>query len=114
MLRRRRYVNQFIAPTDRFVNNNVVVRIFNVLSVPEGTGALEPLDAPTPTLEDCWPVDPSGTYLFEASIRVEDGNNSKLTGQATHELLAFKEQLEGAVDLRVPDRLALDTRVKGT
>lgn len=109
-----RYVNQFIAPTQRFVHNNVVIRVSRILSVPEGTGALEPLDAPTPVLEDCRPVDPSGSYLFEAYVRVEDGTNSKLMEQAMQELMAVKNQLEGAVDLRVPDRLSLDTRVKGT
>ena len=81
--------------------------------MPEGHGALEPLDAPNLPLSDLRPVDPSGSYLFEACVRVEDGRDSKLTEQAINELLAFKRQLEGAVDLRVPDRLALDTRVKG-
>ncbi|KAK4549779.1 hypothetical protein LTR36_005080 [Oleoguttula mirabilis] len=110
---RYKYTNQFITPMERFVHNNVVIRVSRVLSVPEGTGALEPLDAPTPVLADCRPVDPSGSYLFEACVRVEDGTNSKLTEQAMSELQALKNQLEGAVDLRVPDRLSLDTRVKG-
>ncbi|KAK5127354.1 hypothetical protein LTR85_006693 [Meristemomyces frigidus] len=108
-----RYINQFITSTQRFVHNNVIVRVSRILSVPEGTGALEPLDAPPLVLADCRPVDPSGSYLFEAYVRVEDGTNSKLTEQAMSELMALKSQLEGAVDLRVPDRLSLDTRVKG-
>lgn len=108
-----RYINQYLTLTQRFVHNNVVIRVFRILSVPEGTGALEPLDAPTPLMADCRPVDPSGTYLFEALVRIEDGTNSKLVEQATNELLALKKQLDGAIDLKVPDRLALDTRVKG-
>ncbi|KAK5138277.1 hypothetical protein LTR08_003338 [Meristemomyces frigidus] len=107
-----KYTTQYIALTQRFVHSNVVIRISRILSVPEGTGALEPLDAPTLVLADCRPVDPSGCYLFESVVRVEDGNNSELTKQAISELMALKTQLEGAVDLRVPDRLALDTRVK--
>lgn len=109
----RRYVNQFVAPTQRFVYNNIIIRISRPYSVPEGHGALEPLDAPILPLSDCKPVDPSGSYLFEASIRVEDGKNSKLTEAAMTELLSFKKQVEGAIDLRVPERLSLDPRVKG-
>ncbi|KAK1817614.1 hypothetical protein LTR12_008027 [Friedmanniomyces endolithicus] len=110
-----KYINQYLAtPGHRFVHNNIIVRMGRILSVPDGTGALEPLDAPIPTLSDCEPIDPSGTYYFEACVRVEDGGNSKLVERATAELMAFKKQVEGAIDLRVPERLALDTRVKGT
>ncbi|KAK3071340.1 hypothetical protein LTR53_008808 [Teratosphaeriaceae sp. CCFEE 6253] len=110
-----KYINQYLAtPGHRYVHNNVVIRIGRILSVPEGTGALEALDAPIPTLTDCKPLDPSGTYYLEACVRVEDGTNSKLVEQATAELMAFKKQVEGAIDLRVPERLSLDTRVKGT
>jgi len=80
--------------------------------VPEGTGELEALDAPDPILSDCRPLDPSGTHLVEAVIRMEDGSNSKLMEQAMQEMMAFKKQMEGSVGLRVPDRLSLDTRVK--
>ena len=63
-------------------------------------------------LSDCQPLDPSGTWLVEAVVRVEDGSNSKLMEQAMQELMSFKKQMEGSVEMRVPDRLAMDTRVK--
>ncbi|RMY77964.1 hypothetical protein D0863_00969 [Hortaea werneckii] len=107
-----RYVTQYIAPTTRFVHHNIIVNISRPYSLPEGHGALEPLDAPILPLSDCKPVDPSGAYVFIASIRIEDGKNSKLTEQAMAELLGFKKQMEGAVDLRLPERLSLDSRVK--
>ncbi|WPH01069.1 Hypothetical protein R9X50_00390400 [Acrodontium crateriforme] len=107
-----KYVNQYITTTHRFVNSNVIVRVSRLFLPPEGTGALEPLDAPLPNLSECRPLDASGTYLVEASVRIEDGGNAKLVEQATQELLAFKATLAGSVDLRVPDRLALDPRVK--
>ncbi|KAI7286182.1 hypothetical protein KC345_g1326 [Hortaea werneckii] len=107
-----RYVTQYIAPTTRFVHHNTIINISRPYSLPEGHGALEPLDAPILPLSDCKPVDPSGAYVFIASIRIEDGKNSKLTEQAMAELLGFKKQMEGAVDLRVPERLSLDSRVK--
>lgn len=109
-----RYINQYIAPGHRFIHNQaIIIRVTRIQSVPEGTGALEPLDAPVPNPADCMPVDPSGTFLFEACIRVEDGSNSTLTSKAMDELMAFKKLLDGAVDLKVPERLSLDTRVKG-
>ncbi|KAK5746467.1 hypothetical protein LTR17_000847 [Elasticomyces elasticus] len=107
------YINQFLAqPAHRFIHGNIIIRVSRLLSVPEGTGALEPLDAPVPALEDCKPVDPSGSFMFEAVVRVEDGGNSKLVEMATKELLGFKKMVEGVVDLRVPERLSLDSRVK--
>lgn len=57
-------------------------------------------------------MDRSGAFLLEAGIRVMDGADSKLCEQATQELGTFRKTVEGAIDLRVPDRLALDTRVK--
>ncbi|KAK5107902.1 hypothetical protein LTR62_000562 [Meristemomyces frigidus] len=108
-----RYINQYIThPGHRFVQNNLIIRISRILLVPDSTGFLEPLDAPVPTLSDCKAVDPSGAYLFEVMIRVEDGGNTTLVEKAVGELLAFKKQMDGVVELKVPERLSLDTRVK--
>ena len=108
----QKYVNQYLLDGHRCIHGNVVISMTKILMVPEGTGALEPLDAPLPVLDECKMLDPSGSYLLEACVRAEDGNNSKLMEQARDELLAFRKHMEGAIDLRVPDRLALDTRVK--
>lgn len=108
------YVNQYMAIGHRFVHSNVIARITKIWTVPEGTGALEPLDAPNPLMDECKPLDQSGTYLIEAIVRVEDGSDSTLIERASRELLSFKKQLEGCLDLRTPDRLSLDTRVKAS
>ncbi|MDI1487143.1 MAG: Mediator of RNA polymerase II transcription subunit 18 [Ramalina farinacea] len=57
-------------------------------------------------------VDPSGSYLIQASIRVQDGSKVELMNRATAELMNLKETLKGVVDLEVGDRLAMDTRVR--
>lgn len=56
-------------------------------------------------------VDPSGAYLVQASVDVIDGNVQVLKDQAIQQLAAIAHVLRGTVDLRVADRLALDTRI---
>ncbi|KAH9808822.1 Med18 protein [Teratosphaeria destructans] len=108
-----KYVNQFLAQGHRFIHNNIIVRLTRILTVPEGTGALEPLDAPVPHLPDCRPLDPSGAYLVEVSVRVADSSQSEVVATARSELDEFRKAMEGAIDLKIPSRLSMDPRVKG-
>jgi Med18 protein len=57
------------------------------------------------------PLDPSGSYVLQASIEIVDGNSPELKDQATQQLLAIKETLRSSISLEPGDRLALDTRV---
>lgn len=93
-----------------FVLGNVVVRIFRVLLASDA-GKVS-TEAPAPSIEPARLFDLSGTYVVEASIRMEDRTNSKLADQASKELLDVKKMLQGIIELIVPDRLSLDTRVK--
>jgi hypothetical protein len=43
---------------------------------------------------------------------MEDRKNTKIAAQAYAELMQFQNAVDGVIDLRVPQRLALDTRVK--
>jgi hypothetical protein len=43
---------------------------------------------------------------------MEDRKNTKIAEQAIAELQSFQNAVDGVIDLRVPQRLALDTRVK--
>ena len=105
-----RLTAQYIASGHRFIQNNTIIRIYRILPYTSETSPL--LRAP-PVVAELTPLDPSGAYIVEACIRVEDRSNARLNDQATKELLEFKKTLDGAIDLHVPDRLALDTRVKG-
>ncbi|KXT06977.1 hypothetical protein AC578_7162 [Pseudocercospora eumusae] len=104
-----KFRRQFLTEANRFVHNNVVTRLYRMRQSPESA---DPIASPAPSPKGQKLVDPSGSWIIEASIRVEDGNNSTLTDRAKQELLAFKETMDGALDLIAPDRLALDTRVK--
>lgn len=58
------------------------------------------------------PLDESGAYLLQAAVRVQDGSKPEDMNKGQSELLGFKESMRGSVDLRVVDRLSLDTRFR--
>ncbi|KAK4691231.1 hypothetical protein P7C71_g5721, partial [Lecanoromycetidae sp. Uapishka_2] len=57
-------------------------------------------------------LDPSGTYVLQASVRVEDGSKVETMTRGVNELLNLKETLKGVVELEMKNRLALDTRAR--
>lgn len=63
-------------------------------------------------LESATPLDPSGSYILQASVRVQDGQKVDRMQQGSTELLGLKELLKGAVELEMADRLSMDTRVR--
>ena len=98
------------------MHGNVIICITRLYTPLETSFSEEedPLDhAPSPrkTLEL---LDPSGTYLVEACVRMKENSSSTLRDKCIEELLAFDEIVKGAIDFQVPDRLALDTRVRGS
>ena len=74
----------------------------------------DPLTMPPPPSSDLRPLDGSGAYIIEASLRTTDESGSELREKAKRELLAFCKGLEGSIDFYSPDRLMLDTRVRGS
>jgi mediator of RNA polymerase II transcription subunit 18 len=107
-----RLLGQQYALGHRFVSGNVVIRIFRVLLTTQQLPANKILEGSPLPVSELNVLDPSGTYVVEVSVRMEDRKNTKIAEQAVAELRVFKQSVEGAIDLRVPDRLALDTRVK--
>lgn len=65
-----------------------------------------------PPLESLRPLDPSGEFILQASIRVQDGNKPETMKVATDQLARFREEMKGVVDMEMGDRLALDTRLR--
>jgi mediator of RNA polymerase II transcription subunit 18, fungi type len=57
------------------------------------------------------PLDPSGGYMVEAKVRLSDSNPTLLK-IGEDQLLGLRSRLIGVVDMKMPERLALDTRVK--
>ena len=65
-----------------------------------------------PRLDSLVPLDPSGAYVLQASLRIQDGSKPESISVGINELKAFKEMMRGVVDLDIGDRLALDPRLK--
>lgn len=107
-----RSIGQHYVLGHRFVSDNVVVKIFRVLVAQEQLAADKILEGPPLSMSNLEILDASGTYMVEVSVRLEDRKNAKIAEKAFAELEKFKKNVEGVIDLRVPDRLALDTRVK--
>jgi len=107
-----RFLGQQYFLGHRFVIGNVIVRIFRVLVTHQLHPADKVLEGPPIPLSDLQLLDPSNTYMVEVSVRMEDRKNTKIAEQAIAELQSFQNAVDGVIDLRVPQRLALDTRVK--
>lgn len=57
-------------------------------------------------------LDNSGTYILEAKVRVQDFKDASVLESGVNELKAFQTSMRGCVELSLPDRIAMDTRVK--
>jgi mediator of RNA polymerase II transcription subunit 18, fungi type len=94
----------------KFVFNDVVLHLHRLLQFPSPgpTG----IDSALPSFDMLKPFDPSGAYLFEATVLLSDGANPEVVKLGLKEMDLAKTRLNGVVNLNIPDRLALDTRVK--
>ncbi|KAF2266660.1 hypothetical protein CC78DRAFT_566727 [Lojkania enalia] len=106
------FVSEYYLEGHRFVHENVVILLFRILHEP-GVRSLETSPRDTlPSFASLQPLDPSSAYILEAKIRVQDLNNPAVLDAGVDELKRFKTQMRGCVEISVPDRLLLDTRVK--
>ncbi|KAF1960145.1 hypothetical protein CC80DRAFT_286787 [Byssothecium circinans] len=106
------FVSEYYIEGHRFVHGNVIVFLHRILHEP-GVRSLE--TAPKvelPAFTALQPLDPSGAYILEAKVRVQEFNNTVVLDGGVRELLGFQEQMKGCVELALPDRLSLDPRVK--
>jgi len=107
-----RYVTEYYTEGHRFVHDNDIITLSRMLQEPGARNVETSPRAVLPTFGALKPLDPSGSYLLEAKIRVQDLKSAAVSDKAVKELNNFKEQMKGCVELRAPERLSLDTRVK--
>ena len=108
MTRYSRHVSTYTISGHRFTHHSIFLilyRIFLPASMDENDSASD--GPPQARL-----LDPSGTYILQASVRVQDGSKVETMTKGVNELLSLKETLKGVVELEIGDRLALDTRVR--
>lgn len=104
-----RFVNEYVVEGDVFIYNDTTIFLHRVLNYPEDSQDVHSPRATLPPLKDLTLLDPSGSYLLQASISVQDGASPE---SATQRLYGLRDQLRTAVKLEQADRLSLDTRVK--
>ena len=105
-------VNAYIVEGQRLICKDIILTMHRVLYYKDADRAQAMPHADLPLLEDLILLDLSGAFLLEASIRIDDRTKPVQVQKATEELKWFKNEMRGSVDLRTPERLALDTRVR--
>ncbi|KAF1810276.1 hypothetical protein P152DRAFT_460786 [Eremomyces bilateralis CBS 781.70] len=106
------FISHHVLSGHHLVHGNLLIRIHRVSLLPMPTVlASLPNDACL-QLAELPLLDPAGTYTLEVSVRTMDKAKPELIQAATAELEAFRAEMKGVVALSVPDRLAMDTRVR--
>lgn len=116
------YSSEYMLEGHRIIHNNIILLLYRLLRPPKegmdgfntsaGGTENESMLNSMPDHGSWAPFDPSGSYILQASIRVQDGSKPESITLGITELQAFKEMMKGVVDLEVGDRLAMDTRVR--
>ena len=106
-----RFVKEYVHHGVRFVHGNIIFKLTRVFVASEHDER-DPIDRPPPDMSNMRVLDASGTWFLELCVRTENGSSPVVHEMASKELEAISKELDGSIDLRVPDRLALDTKVK--
>ena len=101
-----RHVSTYTISGHRFTHHSISLLLYRI-TLPAAENDSTTNEPPHTRL-----LDPSGTYILQASVRVQDGSKVETMTKGVNELLSLKETLKGVVELEIGDRLALDTRVR--
>ncbi|KAH7389294.1 mediator complex, subunit Med18 [Phaeosphaeria sp. MPI-PUGE-AT-0046c] len=107
-----RFVTEYFVEGHRVVLGNVVVFLHRLLHEPGVRNLEEAPRTNLPAFSALQLFDASGAYILEAKVRVQDFKDANILESGVNELKEFQKQMAGCVGLSLPDRLALDTRVK--
>ena len=93
----------------RFTYGNIDIRILQTYAL---SSAGTPLDAAPRNLDTLTALDPSGAYVLQALLLVGEDNKPEIMASAFGEMNRLKETLRGVVDLKLGDRLFMNTRLR--
>lgn len=105
-------MTEYYVEGHHFVKGNVVIFLHRVLHEPGVRNLQTEPKSRLPAFEALQLLDQSGTYILEAKVRVQDFKDASVLESGVNELKAFQTSMRGCVELSLPDRLAMDTRVK--
>ncbi|MCJ1286998.1 Mediator of RNA polymerase II transcription subunit 18 [Xylographa opegraphella] len=112
------YVSEYLIQGYQLIHNNIILFlqlpyvVAPELQTESGNG-LPPAPIPVEKLSspgNFKPLDSGGTFVLQASVRVQDGTKPESMAIAISELTDFRDLMRGIVEMEVGDRLALDTR----
>ncbi|KAI9664593.1 MAG: Mediator of RNA polymerase II transcription subunit 18 [Bathelium mastoideum] len=106
------YVTEYVLQGHRLIHENLIMWLHRILLYSNEPSSDSTPRTSMPDINALLPLDESGSYLLQASVRVQDGSKPEIFNKAQSELLGFKETMKGSLDLRVVDRLSLDTRYR--
>ncbi len=107
-----RFIREIIQEGYRFVHEDVVFEMSRYLQLPrDGVEALG-IRSHLPPYESLIPFDPESKWMLTASVIISDKDDPEQMKKGSAKLMFCKSELEGVFDLKVLDRLTLDTRVK--
>lgn len=104
------HTTTYLLAGSRFTHLSTSLLLYRLL-IPT-TLAASQLNSTSINLADTGQLDPSGAYILQVAVRVQDGSKVETMSKGASELLQLKETLRGCVELDMGDRLALDTRVR--
>ena len=107
-----RFVTEYYVEGHRYVHGSVIILLYRVLHEAGVRNIQEAPKVKLPSFAGLELLDPSGAYILEAKVRVLEFSNPVVLENGVNELKKFQTQMRGCVDLTLPDRLSLDTRVK--
>ncbi|PSK53102.1 hypothetical protein B9Z65_3302 [Elsinoe australis] len=108
-----KFINEYFTEGHRFIRGDIILHLHRVLVAKPQPDTNAPRTT-LPPLEELILLDGSGAFVLETTVRIEDRSKPTLVSAATEQLLALKNELKGSIDLRVPERLSMDTRVRDT
>ena len=106
------FVTEYVLEGDVFIHGDIVIFMHRVLTFPVDNHPSSSVRRSLPPLRSLSPLDPTGSYILQATVIVQEGSNPQMMKTATQLLFSFREQMKSAVKLEQADRLSLDTRVK--
>jgi len=104
-------LHEYYVEGQRFTCRDLSISLYRHLLPPPPDEGTEPKDDVV-KLDDMELLDPSGAFVVEATVRIDDRTKPALVQTATEELNWFRTEMKGCIDMRVPERLSLDTRVR--
>ncbi|KAI9733234.1 MAG: Mediator of RNA polymerase II transcription subunit 18 [Cirrosporium novae-zelandiae] len=104
------YVSEYLLEGSQFIYKNLILLLYRLRRLPREEQQPQAPRTQLPPWDSLSLFDPSGGYILQASVRVQDGSKPEGMTLGVNELRNFKDLMRGVVELEVGDRLSLDAR----